>query len=83
MTSRTPSPRSLTLVSEPSSPASLTTSPASLAALQATAGQPIADMIETVTEEAHRMSIPDLRVCAQAFRLMAQAFEDEADLRLG
>lgn len=62
---------------------SLTTSPASLAALLAgTPGSPLAALIETAVEEAHRMGDADLRITAQALRLVAQQFEDEADSRL-
>lgn len=83
MGSQTRSTRLRTLRSVPSSPESLTTSPASLASLEADPAQPMADLILAANEAARSMSEPDLRACARALRLLAQSYEDAADLRLG
>jgi hypothetical protein len=42
----------------------------------------MADLARTALEESRRMSEPDLRSAVTAYRLIAQVFEDEADLRL-
>lgn len=77
------SPRLMILSSVPPSLESSMTSPASLAALEASPpGQALADLVRGAVDATEDLTEADLRAAARAFRMLARVMEDQADLQL-